>query len=403
MEIEMPEHRNILIIGNGFDIYHGLPTKYSDFLEFIKQWKNFYDWFRKNLNNYYDGDPKNLTIRLNNGSISLDSIVDFSKYASVYNLKEINYINDNFENNFWLNHLNDVLTNNGGWIDFEKEIELTLEKIEWFFSNFLFSPRSNINDILTPGDGMISYKLIRELSQGSEWENFDPVNFSSVSSDETKMYKKEILIKLREHLDILNSMLRIYLAEFVDRIAVKHICPNIVNINDLYLLSFNYTNTCLKMYGIKDDKAHFIHGNIKKEIVLGISDDAFNNNDYIYFQKYFQRIQKRTGSDYLKWTVPSFNSGLRINLHIFGHSLDKTDKGILEYFLNNNNIKDNLNNIIIYYHNQEAYENQVINLVNMFGKDYVIENTGSGKIVFKELETPIPIIENKMEKQLLTT
>lgn len=26
----------ILVIGNGFDLAHGLPTKYGDFLEFIK-------------------------------------------------------------------------------------------------------------------------------------------------------------------------------------------------------------------------------------------------------------------------------------------------------------------------------------------------------------------------------
>jgi len=25
---------NILVIGNGFDLAHGLPTKYKDFLEF---------------------------------------------------------------------------------------------------------------------------------------------------------------------------------------------------------------------------------------------------------------------------------------------------------------------------------------------------------------------------------
>lgn len=27
---------DILVIGNGFDLAHGLPTKYGDFLEFVK-------------------------------------------------------------------------------------------------------------------------------------------------------------------------------------------------------------------------------------------------------------------------------------------------------------------------------------------------------------------------------
>ena len=27
---------NIIVIGNGFDLAHGLPTKYTDFLEYVK-------------------------------------------------------------------------------------------------------------------------------------------------------------------------------------------------------------------------------------------------------------------------------------------------------------------------------------------------------------------------------
>ena len=27
---------NILVIGNGFDLAHGLPTKYRDFLKFVE-------------------------------------------------------------------------------------------------------------------------------------------------------------------------------------------------------------------------------------------------------------------------------------------------------------------------------------------------------------------------------
>lgn len=32
---------NILIIGNGFDIYHGLPTRYTDFLFLARNWDYF--------------------------------------------------------------------------------------------------------------------------------------------------------------------------------------------------------------------------------------------------------------------------------------------------------------------------------------------------------------------------
>ncbi len=34
---------NILVIGNGFDLAHGLPTRYTDFLEFVKTMRQLFD------------------------------------------------------------------------------------------------------------------------------------------------------------------------------------------------------------------------------------------------------------------------------------------------------------------------------------------------------------------------
>ena len=34
---------NILVIGNGFDIAHGLPTQYGDFLNFIRKYYEYKD------------------------------------------------------------------------------------------------------------------------------------------------------------------------------------------------------------------------------------------------------------------------------------------------------------------------------------------------------------------------
>lgn len=38
---------NILVIGNGFDLAHGLPTKYGDFLEWIVDELYFYDYLNE--------------------------------------------------------------------------------------------------------------------------------------------------------------------------------------------------------------------------------------------------------------------------------------------------------------------------------------------------------------------
>lgn len=55
---------DILIIGNGFDIYHGLPTRYSDFLFLAENWKYFYKKYGDGLSEKND---KQINVRLNGG------------------------------------------------------------------------------------------------------------------------------------------------------------------------------------------------------------------------------------------------------------------------------------------------------------------------------------------------
>lgn len=68
-----------------------------------------------------------------------------------------------------------------------------------------------------------------------------------------------------------------------------------------------------------------------------------------------------------------------------GHSLAETDKGVLQDFFCN----DWVETITIYFHNQRAYEDMVINLVRMFGKDFVIDQTGRKRIMFEKLQDPV--------------
>ena len=64
--------------------------------------------------------------------------------------------------------------------------------------------------------------------------------------------------------------------------------------------------------------------------------------------------------------------------------LDRTDKGVLEKF-----IKTECK-VHIFYHNQDAYEQQVIKLVEMFGKDRIIDAVAKKEIVFEMLKKACP-------------
>ena len=61
---------NILIIGNGFDIAHGLPTKYVNFLEFVKVIKQILNTKKLNEVNWESIHPEvKYIIEKNTGNI----------------------------------------------------------------------------------------------------------------------------------------------------------------------------------------------------------------------------------------------------------------------------------------------------------------------------------------------
>lgn len=72
-----------------------------------------------------------------------------------------------------------------------------------------------------------------------------------------------------------------------------------------------------------------------------------------------------------------------IKVYIMGHSLGMTDKEILKDFF----LEKYVSEITIFYHSQYAYEQLVISLIELFGKDFVIEQTGSGRVKFVKLKS----------------
>ena len=86
--------------------------------------------------------------------------------------------------------------------------------------------------------------------------------------------------------------------EFVEKINTPYYSEQIKNLNDINLLTFNYTNTYSNIYK-NVHTIHYVHGSLEdNNIVLGARGEDFENLDYVYFQKYFQRIQKKTGALY---------------------------------------------------------------------------------------------------------
>lgn len=144
-------------------------------------------------------------------------------------------------------------------------------------------------------------------------------------------------------------------------------------INPLYVISFNYTDT-YKVYGIKPEDVFHVHGSLYKDnMVLGFNDDEPENLDFVYFKKYFQRMQKLTG--YIDELKLYYNGDAAL-IHFYGHSMDKTDGDIIQ------KLRSMANGFVIYKYNQEDYEQKVINLIDVFGKKDATNMIQTGWIKF---------------------
>lgn len=98
--------KDVLIIGNGFDLYHKLPTRYIDFLFLVKNWSDFFDDYNRSLREKIeDLEYKKFNITLDEyGKLTNDSLRDFAKYAKSSNNDKIQTLNVIISKNAWIQY-----------------------------------------------------------------------------------------------------------------------------------------------------------------------------------------------------------------------------------------------------------------------------------------------------------
>ncbi len=393
---------NILVLGNGFDLAHNLPTSYSDFLKFCKE-------LGKIATNGNEGGLKrNLPENLS------DSVIN-ELFAAV-------------ESNIWLKYFwrrSFSLQMGKNWIDFEVEIAKVIQNLDKARhaikegQDISAEAASLLHSIISTAN----YQMSQVLCDVKSLDNFTHFLYTEL----------EKMIRILE----------IYIAEIIGKTAVQVKSADIEALNPDHVLSFNYSNTYERLYGqgqaIEYD---YIHGKADIEnsitsnnMVLGIdeylSDDKKDKEtEFIVFKKYYQRIYKqskrlaeawcesiRADAEYetrsrkfmleeqigyelvdshenFKYSWSNYERLVRVyeeeyaknhpkhNLYIFGHSLDVTDKDILRKLILNENVhttifyckkKDSAGN---YDNGKRDLGKKIENLVKVIGQDELIRKTG---------------------------
>ena len=400
---------NILVIGNGFDLAHELPTKYWDFMMFIqcvKEKGGFNDVQKAKKFNQLSTGIKNFFYDMQYFSAIFSADKDKSELRELLQL-----IKHNVWINYFLMKINEQ-DRNKGWIDFELEISQVVKSLSEDISN---------GDYEKIQETFITESKIEDKLEGKSLQNFNKLN---------KDIQKEAIDILYKDLESLIRCLEIYLGQFVSKIQIGNKIKEIENISNVdKILSFNYTNTYEKYYetNYQEDNYDYIHGKIRtsnkshNNMVLGIDEyldeDRKNKEfDFIKFKKYYQRIYKKTGCKYKRWVeeikkeyveyqnvykefsgfsymkdsedtlIDSAkeimeNKGGHHNVYIFGHSLDITDGEVLKDLI----LLENVTTTIFYY-NEEAYAQQIVNLVKVIGQDTLINMVygNNPRIVFEK-------------------
>lgn len=386
------------MIGNGFDLEHDLPTKYIDFLEFVKKFQVEYKFAKAATSKSY---------RFKEAYFErIFKIEEFENRANALH----SFVN----NNVWIDYFQKVyehhLANKENWIDFEKEI----------------------SDVVQNMDSLIKY--YEKVRMGQDKND----NVENCYRNRLNKFVKDCeldmgiigsnISKMLNDLNRLISALEIYIWDYVGNQKIKYYNPDIEKIYPDKVFSFNYsdtyrrlyaynkkyveysfvhgfaTNNIQEFYGIKDvsDELKKIYVQMsleKNNMVLGIDEYLNGENkskeiDFIAFKKYYQRIYKKTGNEYKKWLQQideSVKSGRKEEnvLYIFGHSLDETDGDILKEFITHDNLKT-----VIYYRNKEQLGQQIANLVKILKSDELIERVyGSKSSITFEKQSPREEIE----------
>ena len=333
----MTDVKTLLVIGNGFDLAHGLKTKYTDFLDAINK-------------------KAGITIDAPKNTYEVQS---FRKYQ----LSEDNALDCAKRGNIWIGYFNKLRLNNQlngreDWIDFEKEIELVIKQIEeWILKRI----------------------SIKEMEQKLEWI------ISGYTKQTSEIISQELVPRLNWDLKVLTLLLEQYLIEEVKNLKANR-SKFFEDLKADAVISYNYTDTFSKLYDPNNQiQKYFVHGEFgKHNLVLGIgetlSDDEKNNFTVCAgFKKFFQRIKHRLGNSY-KNTIQSGYVDYKWKIIIYGHSLDTTDKDSLHWLLVDSNKFHT--KILIYYYDENAYNQQIANAIQIVGKEQLIQDVNTERIIF---------------------
>lgn len=318
----------IILIGNGFDLAHGLRTSYADFIR--NYWENWVYYLYRNNNNSITDGLSTFTL-LNSRFRWTDIIHSLGRNKSKG--ETIQYIRNNkdvfkIEDTSLLAEINKAIETKG-WLDIETEFYHLLKELVKGKEIPKYKDPNKLNDelkilknkLIIYLDSIQTQSITPELKiESIQNAIYEPFRACDISINEYKRFNtflrnrwengdyraedkcKRLLLKYRLPQEGTGEI-----AQYVGNSDVDHhiydiyhertqnIHPYFLLPDDILFLNFNYTSTA-DLYIPEDSefKVNHIHGelgNEKNPIIFGYGDEL--DDDY-------KEIAKLNDNDYLK-------------------------------------------------------------------------------------------------------
>lgn len=394
----------IILIGNGFDLAHGLKTGYKDFIDSywdevaVTTYDKYVDYFRKSVVTIPDSYNDNLiSIRIYNGKASIpDRVISSCESHNRYGVlcSSINKLNKSnkrpfsaelkFKNNFFEHISNQCSLVN--WVDIENEYYEALKKLLLVEDAQTRSISvKKLNKEFDAVKGLLE-KYLTEVSKSviEAKESITDVFKSKISLDNIAVTKRDLFRELvvesaLSHRPVSTHPQTYYrhMLETVKEIERKKIRQSMGTDfvpDKILLLNFNYTNTAEKLY-VKGGAYEVIniHGELNNKnnpIIFGYGDEL--DDDY-------KTIEKLQDNDFLE-NIKSINyhktrnyrrllnfihSGL-YQVFVMGHSCGNSDRTLLNTLFEH----DNCVSVKVFYHQIEAGKDDYSNLIRNISRNF---------------------------------
>ncbi|MFV8377382.1 AbiH family protein [Flavobacterium sp. LB3R33] len=383
----------LIIIGNGFDLAHGLPTSYKDFID--DYWKSACKVKETRKLEYDDDHFVKLSCELG----SMYSDLDCAAFNNITSYKELmtlvkgnrengyGYFDVSFKNSFFKIICDNSIEN---WVDVENEYYKKLKIIVKLAS--LSNREKKAQTIILNKEFEQVKNLLEKYLKEKVEEKYDFTLFRDNPIQDILLPELINRFDEKEFLNEFQNSDQLYVKEFLQKAQKNYDLTT-------FFLNFNYTKLVQEyFYGFAYAKQiNYIHGKLNDSINrvnFGFGDEMdddykmienIDDNEYLRNFKSFQYLQS---SNY-KRLLDFVESDQKFQVYIMGHSCGLSDRTMLNTIFEH----PNCISIKVFYHQKENGIDNYTEIIQNISRHFNKKKLMREKIVNKTLCQPLPQIQ----------